>query len=73
MPFNSEPEGKFERRIFFSARAWWQDIRSALRFLTRLPLPHAPEPAELDFFDDAESGAVAPGVDSHDFHTEGLC
>ena len=54
MPFDSEPEGKFERRIFFSARAWWQDIRSALRFLTRLPLPHAPEPTELDFFDDAE-------------------
>ena len=46
MPFDSEPEGKFERRIFFSARAWWQDIRSALRFLTRLPLPRAPDPAE---------------------------
>jgi len=54
MPFDSEPEGKFERRIFFSARAWWQDIRSALRFLTRLPLPRAPEPAEPDFFDEAE-------------------
>ena len=44
MPFDSEPEGKFERRIFFSARAWWQDIRSALRFLTRLPLLRAPDP-----------------------------
>ena len=46
MPFDSEPEGKFERRIFFSARAWWRDIGSALRFLTRLPLPHAALPAE---------------------------
>ncbi|MFP6776801.1 MAG: adenosylcobinamide-GDP ribazoletransferase [Alphaproteobacteria bacterium] len=56
MPFDSEPEGKFERRIFFSARAWWQDIRSALRFLTRLPLPRAPDPAEPDFFDEVEEG-----------------
>ena len=54
MPFDSEPEGKFERRIFFSARAWWQDIRSALRFLTRLPLPRVPDPAEPDFFDEVE-------------------
>ncbi len=41
MPFDSEPEGKFERRIFFSARAWWQDFGNALRVLTRLPLPRA--------------------------------
>ncbi len=56
MPFESEPEGKFERRIFFSARAWWQDISSALRFLTRLPLPlpRAAAPVEPDFFDEAE-------------------
>lgn len=39
MPFDSEPEGKFERRIFFSARAWWQDFGNALSVLTRLPLP----------------------------------
>ena len=54
MPFNSEPEGKFERRIFFFARSWWQDIRSALRFLTRLPLSRAPESVESEFFDEAE-------------------
>lgn len=53
MPFESEPEGKFERRIFFSARAWWQDFGNALRFLTRLPLPRAALPAEPDFFDEA--------------------
>jgi len=41
MPFDSEPEGKFERRIFFSARAWWQDFGNALGLLTRVPLPHA--------------------------------
>lgn len=63
MPFESEPEGKFERRIFFSARAWWRDIGSALRFLTRLPLPHATLPAEPDFLDEAsdeEEEASAP-------------
>jgi hypothetical protein len=46
MPFDSEPEGKFERRIFFSARIWWQDVGNALRLLTRLPLPRAMAPGE---------------------------
>ncbi len=59
MPFESEPEGRFERRIFFTARAWWQDIGNALRFLTRLPLPRAPAPAEPDFLDEAADLDVA--------------
>lgn len=62
MPYESEPEGKFERRIFFSARAWWQDIGNALRFLTRLPLPRAAAPAEPDFFDAAEEDAQDPSA-----------
>lgn len=41
MPFDSEPEGNFERRIFFSARAWWQDFGHALGVLTRLPFARA--------------------------------
>ncbi len=53
MPFESEPEGRFERRIFFAARAWWQDIGNASRFLTRLPLPRASAPAQPDFLDEA--------------------
>ena len=62
MPYESEPEGKFERRIYFAARAWWQDIGNALRFLTRLPLPRAAAPAEPDFFDEAEEDAQDPSA-----------
>ncbi len=63
MPFDSEPEGKFERRIFFSARAWWQDFGNALGVLTRLPLPRAAtrtdfSPETDDYADDSEPEAV---------------
>lgn len=54
MPFESEPEGKFERRAYFTARAWWQDLGNALRFLTRIPLPQAHDSARPDFLDAAE-------------------
>ena len=53
MPFDSEPEGKFERKAYFTARAWWQDLGNALRFLTRLPVPWTREAARPDFLDDA--------------------
>jgi adenosylcobinamide-GDP ribazoletransferase len=63
MPFDSEPEGKFERKAYFTARAWWQDLGNALRFLTRLPVPWTREAARPDFLDDAvdeEQDAPAP-------------
>ncbi len=57
MPFESEPEGKFERKAYFTARAWWQDLVNALRFLTRIPLPHAHASARPGFPDEAEDAA----------------
>ncbi len=51
MPIDSEPEGKFERKIFFSARAWWQDLGNALSALTRLPLLRAAR--RMDFSPEA--------------------
>ncbi len=62
MPFESEPEGKFERKAYFTARAWWQDLGNALRFLTRLPLPEARDSANSDsLFEDEEEGAEVAG------------
>ncbi len=62
MPFESEPEGKFERKAYFTARAWWQDLGNALRFLTRLPLPEARDSANSDsLFEDEEEGAAENG------------
>ncbi len=61
MPFDSEPEGKFERRIFFSARAWWQDFGNALRVLTRLPLPH--EARRNDFPPEADGYSDDPALE----------
>lgn len=62
MPFESEPEGKFERRAYFIARAWWQDLGNALRFLTRIPLPQGRGAGLSDFPDevgDEESDSPA--------------
>ena len=35
MPFESDPNDKFDRMIYFSLRAWWQDIIDSSQFLTR--------------------------------------
>ena len=35
MPFESDPNNKFDRMIYFSLRAWWQDIVDSSQFLTR--------------------------------------
>ena len=59
MPFDSKPEGKFERRAFFIARAWWQDFGNALRFLTRLPMPQERASLRPDFLDDIEDSYKA--------------
>ena len=59
MPFESEPEGKFERRAYFTARAWWQDVGNALRFLTRIPVPQARDSARSEFLDEVEEEAAA--------------
>jgi adenosylcobinamide-GDP ribazoletransferase len=59
MPFESEPEGKFERRAYFTARAWWQDVGNALRFLTRIPVPQARYSARAEFLDEVEEEAAA--------------
>ncbi len=59
MPFESEPEGKFERRAYFTARAWWQDVGNALRFLTRIPVPQARDSGRAEFLDELEEEAAA--------------
>ncbi len=59
MPFESEPEGKFERRAYFTARAWWQDVGNALRFLTRIPVPQARDSGRAEFLDEVEEEAAA--------------
>ena len=59
MPFESEPEGKFERRAYFTARAWWQDVGNALRFLTRIPVPQARDSERAEFLDEVEEEAAA--------------
>ena len=32
----------YNRAVYLGARAWWRDFATALRFLTRLPLPGSP-------------------------------
>ena len=59
MPFESEPEGKFERRAYFTARAWWQDVGNALRFLTRIPVPQARDSERAEFLDEVEEEVAA--------------
>ncbi len=39
MPFETGPKEQFERKAYFAARAWLQDLRKAIVFLTRIPVP----------------------------------
>lgn len=42
MRYDAHDEEPWRRAASRSARAWWNDLRAALRFLTRLPLKPAP-------------------------------
>ena len=42
MRYDAHDEEPWRRAAFRSVRAWWSDLRAALRFLTRLPLKPAP-------------------------------
>ena len=42
MRYDAHDEEPWRRAASRSARAWWSDLRAALRFLTRLPLKPAP-------------------------------
>ena len=63
MPFESEPEGKFEQRAFFIARTWWQDFGNALRFLTRLPVPQTRASLRPNFLNDIEDNHQADNAE----------
>ena len=39
MPFETGPKEQFERKAYFVARAWLQDLQKTIVFLTRIPVP----------------------------------
>ena len=39
MPFETGPKEQLEQKAYFVARAWLQDLRTTIVFLTRIPVP----------------------------------